>query len=131
MYLEESDDPNKLHTIKIEVADIKKLVLKQNLESEILAYNGRSTDLSYGKELATENTRTLMLGNQKHEMYESINIEPFFGEDKYGEPIVPKSGTIEKCGWSIEVYLDELNSSLRCPLSMTMIQIQILLLQEK
>lgn len=116
VYLEESDDPNKLHTIKIEVADIKKLVLKQNLESEILAYNGRSTDLSYGKELATENTRTLMLGNQKHEMYESINIEPFFGEDKYGEPIVPKSGTIEKCGWSIEVYLDELNSSLRCPL---------------
>lgn len=115
--LEKSDNPNKLHTIKIKVADIKNLnnLLVDGFKSEILAYNGRATDLTYGKELTNQNTRTLMIGEQKHEMYETIHIEPFFGEDKYGNPIVPISGDYE-CGWKIEIYLDDLNNTLRCPL---------------
>ena len=116
--LEESKDPNKLHTIKVKVTSIKDLQgIRESFKSEILAYNGRATDLNYGKELSTNNTRTLMIGEQRHEMYESVNIEPFFGEDKYGDPIVPLSGFGSgECGWDIEIYLDDLNHSLRCPL---------------
>ena len=128
--LEESPNPNQLHTIKVKVANIKKLIQNNPnaIKSEILAYNGRSTDLSYGKELSNQNTRTLMIGEQKHEMYETINIEPFFGEDKYGNPITPlrdengdlvlmaEDGPAKDCGWMIEIYLDDLNYSLRCPL---------------
>ena len=118
--LEESPIPNKLHTIKIKVVNINNLRNLANnnglIKSEILAYNGRSTDLSYGKELSTENSRTMMIGEQKHQMYETVNIEPFFGEDKDGKPIVPNTGTIDACGWEIEIYLDDLNNQLRCPL---------------
>lgn len=116
--LEQASNPNELHTIKIVTESIRDLKARAttSVQSEIRQYNGASSDLTYGKELTTENTRTLLIGEQKHEMYESINIEPFFGEDKFGNPIVPVSGSQKGCGWDIEIYLNELNDTLRCPL---------------
>lgn len=115
----EAPNPNSLHTIKVRVANVRNIV-NQDFKSEIISYNGKATDLSYGKELSTENTRTLMLGEQKHQMYETANVIPWFGEDKEGNtitPILPSgSGELASCGWHIEIYLDDLNSKLRCPL---------------
>jgi len=113
--------PQDLHVIKIRVADIKD-INNQDFKKEIITYNGKATDLTYGKELSTDNTRTLMVGEQKHQMIETVKLSPFFGEDKNGDPIIPISGSEEvdasgsTCGWSIEIDLDDLNYDLRCPL---------------
>ena len=62
--LEQASNPNELHTIKIVTESIRDLKARAttSVQSEIRQYNGASSDLTYGKELTTENTRTLLIG---------------------------------------------------------------------
>lgn len=105
-----------LHTIKIQTKHINKLP-EESFKSKILYYNGKAVDLSYGKEIKTDSpTRTMMIGEQRHVMAETTQVEIYFGKDKNGDPIVPYTKDDEECGWYIKLYLDELNQTLRCPL---------------
>lgn len=102
------------HTIKVRLKKVADKI--ESFKSAILDYNGRAVDLTYGKELRTDaKTRTILVGEQKHEIVESCDIEMFFGEDKYGNPILPQRDN-SKCGFYIDLYLDELQHSLYCPL---------------
>lgn len=106
-----------LHTIKIKTKKIG--VVPESFKSEILKYNGRSIDLSYGKELRTDPTRTMMIGEQRHVMAETTQIEMWFGKDKDGNAIIPYRDPDDedtRCGWNIDIYIDDLNNELRCPL---------------
>lgn len=118
--------------IKIHLEDIKKLLnVAQpgaDFASTIVGYNGRATDLSYGKELGTDTSRTIMVGEKRHSMFFSSMILPFFGEDKFGKAIVPVYNNLRPaqlgdpeplggdCGFTLRIYLDELQDMLRCPL---------------
>lgn len=122
------------HVIRVHLQDIEKVLntLEQEddrIRSTIMSYNGKATDLSFGKELGSDNTRTLLLGEKKHTMIQSSQILPFFGEDKFGRAILPiydnskPNGQEEEhkvdpndCGFKVKIYLDELQDSLRCPL---------------
>lgn len=100
--------------IKIHVQNVNKIANADSFKSEILSYDGSATNLSYGKELSTEKTRSIMVGEKKHLMYETTHIMPYFGKDKYDKPIVPEDG--DECGFLLNLYLDDLSYELNCPL---------------
>lgn len=109
---------NLLPIIKIKTKKVG-AVDNVSFKSAIMKYNGRSVDLSYGKEIRTDPTRTMMIGEQRHVMAETTRVEMWFGYDKEGNPIIPYRDTQDEttlCGWNIDIYIDDLNNELRCPL---------------
>lgn len=116
--LERNTAPNRPpYRIIVNTKRIEKNDLDPTIRDNILYYDGKSIDFSYGKELRIDKTRTLLLGEQEHLMFESSLIEPFFGEDKDGNPIVAKNSPYGSgCGYTVDIEVDELNSLLNCPL---------------
>lgn len=116
--LERSDDyPDSPHRIVIQTKKIEKGDFSESIRDNILYYDGKSIDFSYGKELRLDKSRTILLGEQKHDLYESSVIDYFFGEDKDGNPITAYvDPNYSGCGFVIDIEVDELNSTLTCPL---------------
>lgn len=86
------------------------------IKSTILDFDGRATELSYGEELRLEKNRTILVGEQQHNLYESASplISHYFGEDSDGNPIVPVYQ--QQCGFEILIEPDKINAMLSCPL---------------
>lgn len=116
--LERSEDyPASPHKIVIHTKKIEKGDYSESIRDNILYYDGKSIDFSYGKELRLDKTRSILLGEQKHNLYESSIVDYFFGEDKDGNPITAYSDPeYSGCGFVVDIEVDELNSSLTCPL---------------
>lgn len=116
--LERSDDyPASPHKIVIHTKKIEESDFSESIRDNILYYDGKSIDFSYGKELRLDKTRTILLGEQKHDLYESSIVDYFFGEDKEGNPITAYDDpAYSGCGFVVDIEVDELNSSLSCPL---------------
>lgn len=126
---------NKPALIQIETKNVKNIPNPDSFRSTIIKYNGSAIDLSYGKELKLDKNRSMLIGEQKHVMYESSNILMYFGIDKENNPILPYNienledddprkiyidaedrRNQKTCGWFIDIEIDELNGALRCPL---------------
>ncbi len=113
----EKSPPGQFHVIKVKTKDVNQVAA--NFGSTIIAFNGRATDLSYGKELRIDNNRSVLIGEQKHELYETSRLLFYFGEDSDGNPIIPQEDTSPQrpCeDWYIEITVGELNKKLNCPL---------------
>lgn len=107
---------NEPYIIKIKTKKIKPLNNNQNnILSKIIPYQGASTNLTYGKELRIEKSRHILLGDKRHDIYQSAEIEFYFGEDSDGNPIVPRPSA-DGCGFEIDIEIKDLNVSLNCPL---------------
>jgi hypothetical protein len=116
--------PNEPHTIKIETKKIDDNQLDPSIRDNILYYDGKSTEFSYGKELRLDKNRTVLIGEQEHFIFESSIIDFYFGEDKDGNPIIPltreevdtRFPEYSGCGFVLPIEVEELSSSLQCPL---------------
>jgi hypothetical protein len=80
-------------------------------------YEGKATEISYGQELRNEVTKTLIFGEKVHYMSDSAKTEFFFGEDAYGQELVPviAQPTGSPDGFVINKRIDSLNQSLDKP----------------
>ena len=107
-------DPGDPPIIKIETKVISDDVNPEDIKRTILGFNGASTELSFGEEIRIDKNRTLLLGEQQHDLIESTEVQFYFGEDSNGDPIVPVINT--ECGFEIVVEIDQLNAILNCPL---------------
>jgi hypothetical protein len=112
----EQGNPGQLHTIKVLTKKVQKD--EESFRSTIISFNGRSIDLSYGKEMRFDKDRKMLIGEQKHMLYESAHLQHFFGEDSQGKPIIARSDdNFDKCyGFYIDIEVDELSQQLYCPL---------------
>ena len=116
--------PNQPHTIVVQTKKIDDNAADATIRDNILYYDGKSTEFSYGKELRLDKNRTVLIGEQEHFMFESSIVDFYFGEDKDGNPIVPLTSEqidlyfpeYSGCGFVLPIEIDELNSSLQCPL---------------
>lgn len=82
------------------------------------SFNGTATDITYGHELRNEKNKVIILGEQQHYLTVVDNFEYFFGEDSYGDelvPVVPYAN--DKSGFWIAKKIDSLNASLSSPLA--------------
>jgi hypothetical protein len=119
-----SNFPAAPHIIKIQTKKIDDNQLDPSIRDNILYYDGKSTEFSYGKELRLDKNRTILIGEQEHFMFESSIVDFYFGEDKNGNPIVPLTQEVidtiypeySGCGFVVPIEVDELSSSLQCPL---------------
>lgn len=91
------------------------------------AYSGTALDLSYGKELRSDKTRKMIMGDNIHFLSTTTDFIPFFGENEAGEPIYPLmdlSGMYidpylsqpSACGFWIKVDAHKLNAQLPTPI---------------
>jgi hypothetical protein len=108
-------DPGDPPIIKIETKKISEDINPEDIQKTILKFNGRSTELSFGEEIRIDKNRTILLGEQEHNLIESSVIQFYFGEDSDGNPIVPVT-TNAGCGFEILLEVNELNAILSCPL---------------
>lgn len=93
-------------------------------------YNGVSTDLSYGKELANVSNRNLIFGEDIHYHTYAFSSYPYFGDYETGNfagyPIYPRLdsqnryidpvGQLSDCGFWIYVDITKLNINLWNPI---------------
>lgn len=84
------------------------------LDQLVNLYNGRATDLSYGRELTNNKVKTIVFGAQQHYLTYSTDFNYYFGEDKQGNPIIPIDNG--PCGFVINVDITPLNLQLFAPL---------------
>ena len=108
-------DPGDPPIIKIDTKKISEDINPEDIQKTILKFNGRSTELSFGEEIRIDKNRTILLGEQEHNLIESSVIQFYFGENSDGDPIVPVT-TNDGCGFEILLEVDELNAILSCPL---------------
>lgn len=110
-------DAFEMWTIKVVAKKAEIRNIGTSIFEDIAAYDGSAIDISYGKELRLDRNKAVVFGEQKHEMYLSSDIEYYFGEDKYGDPIIPRIDPSNSgCGFLVDIELDELNAQLECPL---------------
>ena len=107
-----------------------------NYSTLLNTYNGVSTDLSYGKELANPSTRNLIFGDNVYYHSYAFKTLPFFGEYEHitpdginvvGQPIYPRLdnknrlidpiGEISECGFWIYMDITKMNINLWNPIS--------------
>jgi hypothetical protein len=113
-YLEKIGDDNVIRIGFISLIDnpTSFLTLIENFDQA-----GIATDLSYGQELRTEKTKTILVGDNVHTMYYFNKSLPFFGFDDLNpsEPIIPYA--YDSYGFWINIRCLKLNLSLNTPLS--------------
>lgn len=81
------------------------------------SFDGIATELSYGQELRNEKTKALIFGEKQHYLSYVDQFDYFFGEDTYGEELVPVTPIgYNKSGFWISKRIDTLNASLFRPL---------------
>lgn len=86
-----------------------------NLDAWIAAYNGTASDLSYGRELTSNKTKTIIFGGSQHYLTYSNSFNYYFGEDSNGNPRIPKGQG--DCGFIVDIDLKPLNVTLYKPLN--------------
>ena len=103
-------------------------LLQQSSYSNIISsFQGVATDLSYGKELRSDKTRKMVMGDSVHYLSSTSDFIPFFGETNDGTPIIPlmdaKGNFINpftmgesNCGFWIKINASTLNETLSHPL---------------
>jgi hypothetical protein len=116
VYLEQSTDGGP-HWIRIQTKNIDEdLGNAQTIRDTILNFNGIATDISFGEELRTDKSRTILLGEQEHILAECTSLQFFFGEDLNGDPVVPVYNNDNGCGFEVAFDITTLNERLSCPL---------------
>ena len=111
------------NVIKIGLIDMKQA--PASFAGITAVYNGRATDISFGRELRNEKTKTLIFGEHTHYQVESKTFEFYFGEDpvmvgvgaaakQTMVPVIPYHH--DECGFWIEKNIRNLQASLGKPL---------------
>ena len=133
-YVSMSQDPDGTNVINIHCLHLID-TFAGNYLTLLNAYNGVSTDLSYGKEMTNTSTRNLFFGENVHYLTQSSYLLPYFGTydnlfpngaNFAGAPVVPRMNSknqfldpinqLSNCGFWIYVDITALNNSLSAPI---------------
>lgn len=84
----------------------------------VTAFSGKALDLSFGEELRTDVTRSMLIGENIHELVYVNEFLPFFGEDIDPDTLKPRpviAFEFDTNGFWIAKNVDDLNSRLYNP----------------
>jgi hypothetical protein len=118
IYMEQGMDESGQTTdvIKVGLVDLKVEPPSFSIIQE--TFNGKAIDISFGEELRTDVTRSMVLGEQVHYLTSVNTFLPYFGMDRdiytdTTKPVVPY--TNDNNGFWIKKVVDSLNISLLSP----------------
>lgn len=104
--------------INIGTIDLKRPISANNaILNFVSQYDGQATDISYGRELRNEITKTILFGDKVHYLSNVSKFNHFFGQDFINNeyvPVVPHE--YDECGFWIRKKVDSLNLILDVPL---------------
>lgn len=85
-----------------------------NVFNIVNTFGGKALDISYGREIRNEKTKSIIFGEQQHYLTVVTDFEHYFGEDNNGNPITPIKE--DSSGFWIRKTIEQLNAGLIKPL---------------